>query len=109
MADALKVLGQVDAGAGTLTTLYTVPGATSVSGSSLVVCNRNAVAVRFRASIAVAGAADDPKQYIYYDVLVQANDTFVATIGLTLAATDVVRVLSDIGGVSFSTFGVEVT
>lgn len=109
MADALKVLGQSDAAAGTLTTLYTVPSATSAAVSSLVVCNRNTSAVSFRVAVAVAGAADDVKQYLYFDTPLSASDTFVATIGLTLATTDVVRVYSAAGRVSFSLFGVETT
>lgn len=109
MADAFKVLGQLDPPAGVQTLLYTVPAATSTTVSSLVVCNRNSYAIKFRVSIEVGGAVDDPKQFLYYDTPLGANDTFVATIGATLATTDDVDVMSDRGGVSFNLFGVEVT
>lgn len=109
MAEALKVLGQLDAPATTLTTLYTVPGATTVTASTLVICNRNAAVRTFRVSVAVGGAVDDPKQYIFYDVTLPGNDSIFATIGLTLGAGDVVRVYASAVDVSFSLFGVEVS
>lgn len=110
MTDTIKVLGQAAPAATTLTALYTVPGATAAVGSSISVCNQNAsVAIKFRVSVAVAGAADIPKQYIYFDVSLPANQTFIATIGVTLAATDVVRVRTDTANVSFNLFGTETT
>lgn len=109
MADTLKVLGQATPAAA-LTTLYTVPAATSTTVSSVVICNRSAGSLPFRLSVAVAGAADATKQYLYFDEPVAANDTFIATIGITLATTDVVRCYGDAGSnLSFNLFGVQVT
>ena len=109
MPEVLKVLGQSNPAATTLTTLYTVPAATSVTASTIAICNRTGTNKRARVSVAVAGAADSLEQYVYYDVLVLKNDTIFATIGVTLAATDVVRVYTDALGLSFSLFGVEVS
>lgn len=109
MATELKVLGQVAPSATTLTTLYTVPASTNVSTSSLVVCNRSSVATSFRVSIRPAGAADSVEQYIYYDVPIPGNDTFIATIGISLEATDVVSVYATDATLSFSYFGQEIT
>lgn len=109
MAELLQVLGQVVPTATTLTALYTVPALSSASVSSLIICNQDSVTTaNVRVSIAVAGAADDPKQYIYYDLPISNNDTFIATIGLTLSAGDIVRVRSDTNNVSFSIYGVQV-
>lgn len=109
MPDALRVLGQANPAAATPTNLYTAPGSatTGVSVSSVAVCNRGPASAKFRMSVAPAGAADALAQYLYYDVPVPANDTFVATIGVTLAATDVLRVQTDTATVSFNAFGVE--
>lgn len=107
MATVLKVLGQVVPSAATLTTLYTVPAATSAVCSSLVVSNNSAVATSFRVAIRPAGAAVDPKHYIYYDVSINGNETFVATIGITLAETDVVSVYATLATLSFNLFGQE--
>ena len=109
MAEALKVLGQVSPAATTLTTLYTVPANTRTAASSVVVANRSATATSFRISIAVGGVADDNKQYLYYDTPIAGNDTFVATIGISLAAGDVVRVYATLATLSFNLFGIEVT
>lgn len=109
MAVTYKTLSQTAPGAATLTDSYTVPGATSAIVSSILVCNRSAVATSFRVSVAVAGAADATKQYLYYDVALPGNDTFLATLGLTLAATDVVRVYATLATVTFNIFGSELT
>ena len=109
MAEILKVLGQLAPAATTLTAVYTVPAATSVVLSSMIVCNRGATATTFRISIAVAGAADATKQYLYFDVPITKNNTFIATIGATLGATDVVRVYSGNTNLSFTLTGVEET
>lgn len=109
MADTLKVLGQSAPSATTLTDMYTVPSATSATASTLMVCNRGGTTASFRVSIAVAGAVDATKQYIFYDNALPANVSFSATIGATLAATDVVRVYASNTNLSFTLFGVEIT
>ena len=109
MADTIIVLAQSMPAAATLTDLYTVPGATSTVVSSVTVCNQVAMATSWRLSVAIAGAANSGKQYLYYDLPHQANDTFIATIGLTLGAGDVVRVYSTDGNLSFNLSGVEET
>lgn len=103
-----KVLGQAYPGS-TLTALYTVPAQVSAwaVAHTLSVCNRGSEQTTFRVSIAVAGAADTEKQYLYYDEKVNANDTFVAALGLELANTDVVRVSSANGQCAFQLFGEE--
>lgn len=109
MADTNKVLGQSAPLATTLTDLYTVPAATQTVVSSIVCCNRDAVAIKFRISVAIAGAADAVAQYLYWDVNLNVGDTYVAVLGITLAATDKIRVRSTTANTSFSAFGVEIT
>lgn len=109
MAVTSKVLGQSKPSATTLTDMYTVPALTSTTVSTIVVANQSATATSFRISVAVAGAADTPAQYLYYDIAIPGNDTFAATLGITLAASDVVRVYNTLATCSFNLFGVEVT
>jgi len=109
MADVQKVLGQSIPSLATLTALYTVPGATSTIVSTLKICNQSVLPTTFRVSIAVAGAANEAKQYVYYELPLAGYDSFALTEGWTLATTDVVRVQSESGNVSFTLFGVEVT
>jgi len=109
MTDTLSILGQAIPSANTITTLYTVPAATSTTVSSLTVCNQSASSCTFNISVAVAGAADTPKQYIYYELFLDGNDTFIATIGISMATTDVMRCFSTNASTSFNLFGVQIT
>ena len=109
MATVYKVLGQSSPAATTPTALYTVPAATSAVASSVIICNRSTVLSTFRISIAIGGAATSNKDYIYYDLPIGANDTFIATIGITLATTDVVRVYASNTNLSFSLYGSEIS
>lgn len=109
MAEAIKVLGQSNPNVTTLTDLYTVPSDTVATASTLVICNRGSSLITVRVSVAIGGASDSPEQYILYDRKILKNDSEFLTIGLTLAATDVVRVRTDTATVSFSLYGVEVS
>lgn len=109
MAEIYKVLGQIATASATPAVLYTVPASTISVISTIIVCNRGVSSTTFRVSIRVAGAGDDPKQYIYYDIPIPSADTFASTIGVTLNATDEVWVYADSADLSFSIFGTEVT
>lgn len=102
-----KVLGQINPAAATPTTLYTVPAATDTVVSTITVCNRSSTATSFRVAIRPAGAALSNEHYIYYDVTIAGNDTFAATLGITLATTDVVTVYATLATLSFNLFGQE--
>lgn len=108
MAEVRKVLGQVAPGATTLVDLYAVPAATQVVGSSLVICNQGG-ATTFRISVAVANAADNAKQYLFYDTPIGANAMVSAVLGMTLGPLDKVRVYAGAATLSFNLFGVEIT
>lgn len=108
MADTYKVLGQSNPGAAALTSAYTVPAATSAIISSIVITNRS-VATTFRLAIRLAGAAISNEMYISYDVPIGNNETITLTLGITLAATDIVSVYATLATLSFNIFGVEKT
>jgi hypothetical protein len=108
MATTYKVLGQVVPLATTATDLYTVPAGTSTVCSTLAVCARAATS-SFRIAIRPAGATLADEHYIVYDNWVDSKDTVFLTLGLTLAATDVVTVYSDQATNTFSLFGSEIT
>lgn len=107
MATTYKVLAQSIPSSFILTDAYTA--AASAIISSILCCNQSNVVTVIRIAVAVAGAADITKQYLYYDVPVPANDTLALTLGLTLAATDVIRVYSGNGLVSFNISGTELS
>jgi hypothetical protein len=109
MADnSYGVLGQSAPAAATPADLYTVAAATEAIGSTIVVCNRSATATKFRISVRPLGAAQADEHYIYYDIPISGNNAFHATIGMTLAATDVVTVYATLATLSFTLFGQEI-
>lgn len=107
MAAAYKILGQVSPSSTTETVLYTVPGSTAAVASSIIICNRAGTTSTFRVSVSKAGATTSNKDYIYYGLMIGGNDTFIATIGVTLSSSDVVRVYSSTANLSFSLYGSE--
>lgn len=109
MATNYKVLGQVAPSATTATTLYTVPSATQAVVSTIVVANRVATNSSFRIAIRPAGAALSNEHYLAYDVAVAPLDSTTITIGVTLAATDVVTIYASSANLSFNAFGSEIT
>lgn len=110
MADSFKVLGQSYPAAATVTTLYTVPALTSAVISTLIICNQSQTAAdTVSVLVRVAGAAVTNKQYILYLNPMNPSDTYTATIGLSLATTDVISCFSTNGTSSFNLNGVEIT
>jgi hypothetical protein len=110
VADTLKILGQSKPSAATATTLYTVPAATSAVISTIVVCNQSSVATSFRISLTPTGGTDDQtQQFLYYDVIIPGNDTFVLTLGISLEATAKIRIYATLATLSFTAVGVEIT
>jgi hypothetical protein len=108
MATTYKVLGQSAPSATTNTDVYTVGSGKSAVVSTITVCNRAASSATYRIAIRVAGAAISNEDYITYDAVIPANDTISLTIGITLAATDVVTVYASTANFSFNIFGAEI-
>jgi hypothetical protein len=110
MTDTFKVLGQSYPSAATITTLYTVPAATSAVISSVVICNLSTTAAdSVSILIKIAGAATSNQQYILSLLPMQPNNTYSAVLGISLATTDVISCFSTNGTCSFNIFGVQVT
>jgi hypothetical protein len=109
MPNVYKILGQSSPSATTETDLYTVPPATSAVCSSVSICNRGGTPTTFRISLSPLGASTANKDYLYYDVTLAGNDTFIATVGVTLAATDKIRVYAGNASLSFQVWGTEIS
>lgn len=108
MATTYKVLGQSNPAAATATTIYTVPASTSAVCSTLSICNLG-VSTTYRVSVRPAGASQANSHYIVYNAPLNANDSVLLTLGITLSATDVVTVYAETATVAFSLFGSEFT
>ena len=110
MATTYKVLAQNAPSATTETTLYTVPAATSAVVSTIAITNQAGTSGTYR--IAVRPAADastTQKHYIVYGATVGASDSIMLTLGVTLAAGDLIRVFASSANMSFSAFGSELS
>ena len=102
-----KILGQSAPAATTAADLYTVPASTQTIISTVVVANRGAASATYRISVSAAGAATATKDYLVYDSFINANATIALTLGLTLGATDKIRVYASTADISFNAFGSE--
>ena len=108
MATTYKVLGQSAPSATTNTDVYTVGAGKSAVISTITIANRAATAATYRIAIRIAGTTIANEDYITYDSTVNANDTIALTLGITLAATDVVTVYASTANLSFNLFGSEI-
>jgi hypothetical protein len=108
MTTVYKVLGQINPTANTLTTVYTVPAANSAVISTVAICNLSNIATTFRLAVQPTGAAISNKHYINYDTPLPGSDSITLTLGLTLAATDVISANVPTANVSVSVFGSEI-
>lgn len=109
MATTYKILGQSAPGATTEVDLYTVPALTQAVVSTVMVCNRGTTAGTFRIYVSPLGAATANANYIAYDVSLPAKGFMSFTIGLTLTATDELRVYASTADFSFNAFGSELS
>lgn len=99
------VLGQSNPSASTNTNLFTAPSTAIVS--TIVVCNTGTSDTTFNIAIRPAGMTLTTQNYIASGAAIGASQTLAMTLGIGLAATDVVTVYAGNGNVSFSAFGVE--
>ena len=104
MATVHGALGQSAPAATTLTTCYTVPAAKHAT-IKIAACNRGA-ADTFRLAVSPDGAGIANAHYIAYDQAIAANDS-VTSVAMLVGSTDVVRVYSTAGNMSFSVTGIE--
>ena len=109
MATAYKVLGQIAPSATTATAVYTVPSATEAVVSSVAVCNRAGTAATFRLAVRPNGATLANQHYLVYDAALDANDTIILTIGVTMDATDVLEAYASSGDLTFQAYGSEIS
>jgi hypothetical protein len=105
MSDVWGTLAQSSPAATTLTDAYTTPSLKR-STIEVVICNRDAAGTTVRLSYAIAGAANAVSQYMLYDYALGANAS-VSTTRFTTKASDVVRVYSTSGNVTFTVNGIE--
>jgi len=101
----MKILARLAPNAATETDFYTVPVSRGARVQGLTVCNRSAVATSFRISVSPKGAATGTRDYLYYDLPITGNDTFMATLDTDLETGDVIRVYNTLATLTFVLYG----
>jgi len=109
LATTYKVLAQSNPAATTNTDVYTVGAGKSAVISTIVVANLAAADATFRIAVRVGGAAIANQHYLAYNVTVGASDSTTLTLGVTLAATDVVTIYGSTATLAFNLFGSELS
>src|SRR5271167_1460294 len=82
-------------GTGSDQTLYTSPAATSTVVSSVSICNRDSSAHTFTVAQTTGSGAVATTDYLYYQRNLNANDTFIFTIGEIMVAADTLHFTGD--------------
>lgn len=102
---AYMILGQAAPAGGVLTPLYVTPAGTVAAHlEELLVCNRAAAPDSFSVAVGTGGGGN--QEWIYYDLPVDANNSFwLNGAKITLAPGQGVYVRSTNGTASFSLFG----
>lgn len=101
MSTRSRIGGQVIPGAATEVAGYTVPAGVESVFDTIIVCNQ-AGATNFTIRIQKTGAALSTAQYLYFQVPIQANQTFSSQIGISMESGDAVLVQSASGNCSFA-------
>jgi hypothetical protein len=109
MPKSYKVLGQINPTANTATTVYTVPASTNTVISTVTVCNQAVTAASFSLAVRPAGEALAAKHYVSFNTSIPANDSIGLTLGITMAATDVLTANANTSTISFNAFGTEIS
>jgi len=106
-----SILSQSFPALGIISVAYTAPsGPTDIHQfTGVIVCNQDSTDSTFSVSYAVAGAVDDPSQYLFSDVPICANETVTLSVAVVMQNTDEIRVRSGNGLLSFTILGIEVT
>ena len=86
----------------TLSTLYTATADCVIS--SISICNLGGTATTFRVAVRPLGVSIDDSNYLYYDLPIDGNDTFILTGGVVLKNTDVISVYSGNANLAYNLF-----
>ena len=109
MATTYKSPAQLEPAANTLSTLYTVPSSTQAVISNIHACNLGSTSASIRVAVRPDGASIADQNYLFYGLIITANDTIEFGHGITMDAADVLSVWSSSGSVSFNLSYAEVT
>jgi hypothetical protein len=100
---------QGTASTGTYATLYTTPAATQAVISSLVITNQASSDVTVRIGLDTTAGTPGNSEWLVYDAVVAGNDTVALTLGVTMPASNFIRVSSSANTCNFTAFLSEIS
>ena len=112
MANALKILGQLNPTANTQDNVYVVPASTAAIVNNITVANQTAANVSYSIIVMPSGSFSATAANTYFIVrggIVPASDTATLSLGVTLPAGAILAANSNSGSISISAFGVEIS
>ena len=112
MANALKILGQLNPTANTQGNVYVVPASTAAIVNNITVANQSASNVSYSIIVMPSGSFSATAANTYFIVrggIVPASDTATLSLGVTLPAGAILAANSNSGSISISAFGVEIS
>ncbi len=110
MPSAYKILGQSAPADTNNANMITVGAGKSQVISTINIANTTATAATARIFARIAGAAAAASNAIIYDTSISGNTTVSLTIGVTLAATDIITVRTGTANaLTFTAFGSEIS
>jgi len=112
MANALKILGQLNPTANTQGNVYVVPASTAAIVNNITVANQTAANVSYSIIVMPSGSYTANSANTFFIVrggIVPASDTATLSLGVTLPAGAILAANSNSGSISISAFGVEIS
>jgi hypothetical protein len=112
MANALKILGQLNPTANTQGNVYVVPASTAAVINNITVANQSAANASYSIIVMPSGGFSATAANTYFVVrggVVPASDTALLSLGLTLPTGTVLAANTNSGSLSISAFGVEIS
>ena len=110
MATAYKYAQvQGTASTGTYSTLYNTPAATEAVISSIVITNQASSDVTVRIGLDTTAGTPGASEWLVYDAVVAGNDTVALTLGVTMPASNYIRISSSANTCNFSAFLSEIS
>ena len=100
------ILAQLFPNAGVETLLYQVANrGITVLFQGITISNHSASQDSLKVSISVGGGATTAKDYVYFNIPINGNDTLLAELDFIMNPTDIIRVVSANGTCSFTLLG----
>ena len=112
MANALKILGQLNPTANTQGNVYVVPASTAAVINNITVANQTAANVSYSIIVMPSGSFSATAANTFFIVrggIVPASDTATLSLGVTLPAGAILAANTNSGSLSISAFGVEIS